>query len=194
MTNNKVFISGPMRDIEKYNKPAFDKAEKKLRDMGFSVFNPAWLMYDDNWDRKDILAIDICALSKCRYILQLDGWERASGACLEWSYAGNSDIYALQFVEDRLYLRYPYNYINGYGGFDIQVLSAKNANRVIIEHDHWRQRRDQIIDILKQGYQVADVPEQLVKQYHTGKMSLSNIQNQMERLRINPNPLTYEEE
>lgn len=194
MTNNKVFISGPMRGIADYNKPAFDEAEKKLKDMNFSVFNPSWLMYDDNWDRKDILAIDICALSKCRYILQLPGWEKASGARLEWDYASNAGILPLEFVEDRLYLVYPYDYINRLGSFSVQVMSAMNANRVVIEHDHWRKRKDQIIDILKQGYQVEDIPEQLIKHYHTGKMSLDTIKDQMEKLRINPNVLTYDEE
>ena len=83
----RVFISGPMTGIEDYNKPAFDEAEKKLKEAGFSVFNPAWMDFDSGWDYGDIMGIDMAALSRCNYIYQLEGWERSDGACAEWEFA-----------------------------------------------------------------------------------------------------------
>lgn len=35
------FLSGPMSDIEDYNRPAFNEAARELRAMGLKVFNPA---------------------------------------------------------------------------------------------------------------------------------------------------------
>ena len=37
----KVYIGGPMRGIPEFNFPAFNAAAQKLRDEGWSVFNPA---------------------------------------------------------------------------------------------------------------------------------------------------------
>lgn len=36
-----VFLSGPMSDVEDYNRPAFNEAAGILRSMGLTVFNPA---------------------------------------------------------------------------------------------------------------------------------------------------------
>lgn len=184
MSNNKVFISGPMRGIAEFNKPAFDEAERKLKAMGFSVFNPAWLTYDESWDRKDILAIDICALSKCRYILQLPGWWKASGANLEWSYAVNAGIYTLEFEGDDLYVNYPYNYYSHTGTLREKVTSAINANATIIQHEHWHKRKEQLMELLMQGYSVEELPEQLTKQYNVGPLSISTVQDMIRKLKI----------
>lgn len=93
----KVFISGPMRGYENNNYEMFMNAEEKLIAYGFSVFNPAWLQYDDKWDRKDMLEIDICALNKCDVICHLPGWHNASGAVLEDTYAQNASMPTLFF-------------------------------------------------------------------------------------------------
>ena len=83
----KVFISGPMSGIKDYNKPEFDRMEMQLKDLGYSVFNPAWMGFDNTWTREDIMPIDIAALGKCDAIVMLDGWEKSAGALAEYEYA-----------------------------------------------------------------------------------------------------------
>ena len=83
---NKVYISGPMKDVEDY-KMIFDKAEQKLRACGFDVFNPAWMGYGDKWKRNEMLAIDAYIMCHCDAIYFLKGWEDAMGCMLEHSWA-----------------------------------------------------------------------------------------------------------
>ena len=88
MNLKRVFISGPMTGCPNYNKEEFDKAEKLLKDAGFSVFNPARLdLSGTDWSDRDISVIDLAALSRCDYIYQLSGWENSTGACSEFEAA-----------------------------------------------------------------------------------------------------------
>lgn len=81
----KVFISGPMSGYDNFNRDAFMEAEKKLKDAGYSVFNPAWLLgLDSEWDNASVMAIDMAALSRCDAIYQLDGWRNSNGAKAEY--------------------------------------------------------------------------------------------------------------
>lgn len=92
----KVFISGPMTGYENYNIDAFIAAERMLTDLGYSVFNPAWMKFDENWQHDEIMAIDIQALSKCDMIYQLEGWESSKGALEEYQYAAAHRIAILK--------------------------------------------------------------------------------------------------
>lgn len=85
----KMYISGPMTGMENFNREAFEMAERTLRDLGHSVFNPAWLQYDDDTEftYSDILSIDMTALSKCDAIYLLPGWGFSVGSCAEVEYA-----------------------------------------------------------------------------------------------------------
>jgi len=83
----KVFISGPMSGIEDFNRPAFYEAERKLKEAGYSVFNPAWLLVDEKWSFDDLMHVDLAALSRCDAVYQLPGWEKSVGACCEYQYA-----------------------------------------------------------------------------------------------------------
>lgn len=77
----KVFISGPMTGYADYNRPMFDLAEDYLHALGCAVFNPGNLTcFDEGWDHKTIVDIDIAALKKCDVILHLPGWEISKGA------------------------------------------------------------------------------------------------------------------
>ena len=81
----KVFISGPMSGYDNFNREAFMEAEKKLKEAGYSVFNPAWLLgLDSEWDNASVMAIDMAALSRCDAIYQLDGWRESMGAKAEY--------------------------------------------------------------------------------------------------------------
>lgn len=99
---SKVFISGPMSGYPDYNSEAFYEAERMLKEKGYSVFNPAWMKFDNQWKHSEIMAIDIPALGQCDLIYQLPGWSWSKGACMEYEYAKDRGIKALvlgQFEE-----------------------------------------------------------------------------------------------
>ena len=83
----KAFISGPMTDIEDFNRPRFNDTESKLIRLGFSVFNPSWLLVDKEWTHEDVMPVDLAALSRCDILVQLEGWENSKGAKKEYDYA-----------------------------------------------------------------------------------------------------------
>lgn len=82
----KVYLSGPMTGVENY-KDIFNQYEKRLTDLGFTVFNPAWFDYKKGWSYDEILDLDLAALQKCEAIFMLPGWEKSKGACIEYGYA-----------------------------------------------------------------------------------------------------------
>lgn len=101
---NKVYISGPMRGFPYYNHPAFNAAATRFRNMGFEVFNPAEmdreagfdvskLPEDHDWsstdgfDLRDALCRDCSAVCKSTHIAMLKGWEKSTGACIEYDLA-----------------------------------------------------------------------------------------------------------
>ena len=93
LETKRCFISGPMTGIKDWNRPAFMEAEERLKAAGFSVFNPAWMNFDDGgFGNEAIMAIDLAALSHCNYIYQLEGWEKSKGASAEWSFAVSAGI------------------------------------------------------------------------------------------------------
>lgn len=102
----KIFISGPMRGIEDYNRPLFDECEAYLKEHGYDVFNPAWLQVGEEWTREDIMLIDLAALSRCDAICFLPNWAKASGCQIEARFAalnGKEVFYYRQAVNIRPY-------------------------------------------------------------------------------------------
>lgn len=89
----KIYIAGKMSGMPNFNFDAFDKAEKELKFMGFSVHNPAkhgreWVkahpdrqMSPDEYKR--ILQNCIVAVKQADAIFLLLGWENSKGARLE---------------------------------------------------------------------------------------------------------------
>lgn len=80
-----VYLSGPMRDREDFNYPAFDAAARRLRAIGVNVINPA----ESFGGRTDLpietyLRFDIAAiLTTADSVQMLEGWEDSPGARLE---------------------------------------------------------------------------------------------------------------
>lgn len=95
----KIYVSGPMTGLPKNNVPAFNRAAKKLRSLGYAVINPAELDKDEPcmmWE--DCLRRDIKWLMTCDVVVNLPGWEKSRGANLE-NYIAEQlcfDIYTLE--------------------------------------------------------------------------------------------------
>jgi len=100
----RVYIAGPMRGIEHYNFPAFDKAAELARSLGFDPVSPADLDRDngfdgmsitqDNWydlpesfDLRKTVQRDLAAMLTCDAIAMLPGFERSTGAGAELAVA-----------------------------------------------------------------------------------------------------------
>jgi hypothetical protein len=94
----RVYISGPITGCDDINRPAFDAAEKSLKEMGYEVINPLNLFnmpleegsYNIPWE--GYMRIDIKALCDCDAIYQLAGWENSRGATLEAIIASALDM------------------------------------------------------------------------------------------------------
>lgn len=101
---SKVFISGPMKDRTPKQLEEFNRCEKELRKLGYSVFNPYWLKYgeDTEFCRKDMLALDICALSKCDAICFLSGSFNSVGSNLERHFARTCGMQVLNFIDGQV--------------------------------------------------------------------------------------------
>lgn len=100
-----VYIAGPMRGIEDYNFPAFDRAAKYLADLGHTVLNPAdidretgfdpqtlptdfdWTQIPKTLSLKEIVRRDLNAIQKCAAIYLLTGWQNSKGATAEHAVA-----------------------------------------------------------------------------------------------------------
>ena len=88
-----IYISGPMKNMTDGNMPAFDEAEKQLKQLGFHVLNPHKICEELNIrffemgkipEYEDYLKEDIIQmLSKCDKVLVLPGWRESKGSKLE---------------------------------------------------------------------------------------------------------------
>lgn len=89
----KVYLSGKMRGLPKYNYPRFMEVESMLRKRhGWDVYNPAVesdkfgtpeeIDSDDDVLNK-LLEHDLAELQKCDAIYLMNGWETSVGAKME---------------------------------------------------------------------------------------------------------------
>lgn len=107
-----IYICGPMRNLAKFNFPAFMEAAATLRKLGHYVFNPAERdleQYDSSvvssptgsmkdavergFSLREALGEDlkyICNNADC--VILLEGWEKSSGALAEKATAHALDI------------------------------------------------------------------------------------------------------
>ena len=79
-----IYLAGPMSNLPEFNYPAFNAAAKQLRELGFTVENPAendggstgkpWAWY---------MRRAIKQLVTCDIVVLLPGWEESRGARLE---------------------------------------------------------------------------------------------------------------
>ena len=88
-----IYISGPMKNMTDGNMPAFDEAEKQLKEMGYETLNPHKIGEELNIrffemgkipEYEDYLREDIIQmLTKCDAVLVLPGWRGSKGSKLE---------------------------------------------------------------------------------------------------------------
>lgn len=83
-----VYLSGPMTGLPEYNYPAFNAAARRLRSMGYFVFNPAESFDGDtSRPREDYMRKDIEMLLQADMVALLPGWERSKGVAVELAVA-----------------------------------------------------------------------------------------------------------
>ena len=95
MTKLKIYIAGPMRGHDNFNRASFNRAERRLVSKGiYDVINP--VNYDleagvtkENYKEKlrECLARDCQNVCECSAIYMLLGWEYSLGARAEHALA-----------------------------------------------------------------------------------------------------------
>jgi hypothetical protein len=81
MRKTKYYISGKMSGLPDHGFPAFNKAAKKLVEMGYDVVNPAEHPEQTSWE--EYMRHDIRALMDCDGVVVLDNWKDSKGAKIE---------------------------------------------------------------------------------------------------------------
>lgn len=100
----RVYISGPMRDIEDFNYSAFRNAAHRFRAAGFDVFNPADSFGKDcNLPPEVYLRFDVFNLARCDAIAMLPGWHTSRGAKLELCIAQHLEMTILDAMSMKSY-------------------------------------------------------------------------------------------
>jgi hypothetical protein len=114
--NRRIYVAGPMRDneehkYENHNHAAFDAAERRLIEAGWSVVSPATLNramqidpneWPDDPNHVMLLSVilqDLLVLTTVDAIFMMQDWEHSKGAKLEKAMA--------EFLGKRVYYEYP---------------------------------------------------------------------------------------
>ena len=87
ITRQTIYISGPMTGLPEFNYPAFHEAAQRLRNAGYTVFNPAEKTTPVSAPWAQHMREDIRALMDCHGVATLSGWTASKGARLELSIA-----------------------------------------------------------------------------------------------------------
>lgn len=83
----RIYISGGISGVEDY-KANFEKAQKRLKEQGHEVINPA--AFDELLPKltyEEFMKFDIFLLNMCDAIYMLKGWQKSCGANREYGYA-----------------------------------------------------------------------------------------------------------
>ena len=82
-----LYVSGPMSGYEDSNYPEFNEATATLRELGFTVFNPAEVN-PEGLQYTGLLALDLADVLQCEGVAVLEGWWNSVGARMEVNVAG----------------------------------------------------------------------------------------------------------
>lgn len=88
---DSIYIAGPMTGYEEYNVPAFDAAERALRQSGWKhINNPGHADHQtyakgllEHGDVSSLALYDLTMVLQCKAIFMLRGWEKSTGARAE---------------------------------------------------------------------------------------------------------------
>ena len=80
-----VYIAGKMKNLPDLGRSQFATAEKKLREKGFTVLNPAELPVGMPSDR--YMPICLAMVQAADTVYALDNWRNSNGARIEIRYA-----------------------------------------------------------------------------------------------------------
>lgn len=88
--DKKIYIAGPITSRLSTYKAEFMSAEKRLRNMGYSlIMNPAVLPL--GFEYEDYMNITAAMLKACDIIVLLEGWETSDGCQRECALAKELD-------------------------------------------------------------------------------------------------------
>lgn len=82
----KIYIAGKITGDTEY-KTKFQKAEDKLRGMGHSVMNPAWIQDSPEFSWNDYMAVTEAMQKCCDAVYLLPDWQDSKGAVIEYKRA-----------------------------------------------------------------------------------------------------------
>lgn len=86
---NKIYISGGISKVPNFLE-IFEEAEEKLNENGFTPINPAKVLSalpEDETTHEEYMTVAFALLYICDSIYMLNGWEKSTGACMEYGFA-----------------------------------------------------------------------------------------------------------
>ena len=96
----KMYLSGPMTGIEKYNHDLFHRVAHEFRTVGFMVCSPAEFFDGDRTkERKEYMREAVKYMLEADTIVLLPGWQESKGARLEAAIATELDLNIMEYVE-----------------------------------------------------------------------------------------------
>jgi hypothetical protein len=97
----KMYLSGPMTDVEDFNHALFNSVAEEFRAAGFEVCSPAeFFDGDTTLERKDYMRESIKWLLEADTVVLLPGWMASEGAKLEAKIATELDLIIVEYVAD----------------------------------------------------------------------------------------------
>lgn len=78
-----LYLSGPMTGLPEYNYPAFHREADRLRQLGYTVINPAEIEHEHDRTWESYMRNDIKALMEAEAVAVLEGWYDSKGARIE---------------------------------------------------------------------------------------------------------------
>lgn len=79
----KIYIAGPMTGLPEFNYPIFNKTAKALRDLGYTVMNPAENQTPPCGSWVGYMRTALSQVATADVMVLLRGWEDSSGATKE---------------------------------------------------------------------------------------------------------------